>query len=184
MYNTMIRKLSYLEILDTRKTTEQFKESEHFPVSVMLNNVRSMYNVGSIFRTCDAANVKELILTGYTPYPPRIEIEKTALGASDSVTWRYDKNIIDAIKTQKEKCEKIIAVELTNNSRQYNALTKSDFPCCFVFGNELMGIDDYVLELCDDAIALPMHGVKHSLNVAVCAGIVIFEAINISAEIK
>lgn len=180
----MIRKLNYEEILKIRKTTTQFKQSSHFPVSVMLNNIRSMYNVGSIFRTCDAANINELILTGYTPYPPRSEIEKTALGASESVNWKYEHNIFDAIQVQKDKGEKIIAVELTNESIGYDTFTLSDFPCCLVFGNELTGINDYVLELCNSAIEIPMYGIKHSLNVGVCAGITIFEAIKIAKELK
>ena len=174
----MIRKLSFEEILKNRKTKDQFKQSKHFPISIMLYNIRSMYNVGTFFRTCDAANVSELILTGFTPHPPRIEIEKTALGATDSVNWIYEKNIFEAIKMQKNKGEKIIAVELTNISRQYNSLKKEDYPLCLIFGNELTGIDDSVLECCDDAIEIPMYGIKHSLNVGVCGGIAIFEAVN------
>ena len=180
----MIKKLSYEEILKVRKTATQFKQNSHFPISVMLDNVRSMYNVGSIFRTCDAANVTELILTGYTPYPPRNEIEKTALGASESVNWKYEKNIFDAIKIRKDKGIKIIAVELTNKSRNYDTFTEADFPCCLVFGNELTGIDDCVLEACDDAVEIPMYGIKHSLNVGVCVGIAIFEAIKIANMIE
>ena len=173
----MIKKLLYEEILKNRKTVEQFKQNIHFPISIMLHNIRSLYNVGTLFRTCDAANINELILTGFTPHPPRLEIEKTALGATNSVIWSYEKNIFDAIQKQKNKGEKIIAVELTNNGRQYNSLAKNDCPMCLIFGNELTGIDDDVLECCDDAIEIPMYGVKHSLNVGVCAGIVIFEAI-------
>jgi len=173
----MIKKLSYEDIIKNRKTAEQFKQSTHFPVSVILNNIRSMYNVGTFFRTCDAANVSELILTGWTPYPPRNEIEKTALGATNSVLWRYEKNIFVAIKKQKNKGEKIFAVELTHNGRQYNSLTNSDFPLCLIFGNELTGIEDNVLEYCDESIEIPMYGIKHSLNVGICGGIVIFEAI-------
>ena len=174
----MIRKLLYDEIIKIRKTPNQFRESVHFPISVMLYNIRSMYNVGTFFRTCDAANVNELILTGFTPYPPRSEINKTALGATDSVIWRYEKSIFDAIKKQKNKNEKIIAVELTNKSKEYNLFTKSDYPMCLIFGNELTGIDDNILECCDDAVEISMYGVKHSLNVGVCGGIVIYEAIN------
>jgi len=173
----MIRKLSYEDIINNRKTADQFKQNVHFPVSVMLNNIRSMYNVGTFFRTCDAANISELILTGWTPYPPRSEIEKTALGATESVLWRYEKNIFDAIKKQRDKGDKIIAVELTHNGRQYDFLTDDDYPLCLILGNELTGIDDNVLECCDDAIEVPMYGLKHSLNVGICGGIVIFEAI-------
>ena len=176
----MIRKLLYEEIIKNRKTSEQFKSSFHFPISVILHNVRSMYNVGTFFRTCDSANISELILTGYTPFPPRLEIEKTALGATNSVCWRYEKNIFEEIKNQKEQKKKIIAVELTNNGRQYNSLSEDDFPMCLIFGNELTGIEDNVLEYCDDAIEVPMYGVKHSLNVGVCGGIVIYEAVGVT----
>lgn len=179
----MIKKLSYEEILKNRKTIEQFKENIHFPISVILYNIRSMYNVGTFFRTCDAANINELILTGFTPHPPRNEIEKTALGATNSVNWRYEKNIFEAINKQKET-NKVIAVELTQNGKKYDALIENDFPLCLVFGNELTGIDDNVLECCDDAIEIPMYGVKHSLNVGVCGGIVIFEAIKIANIIE
>jgi len=173
----MIKKLSYEDIIKNRKTVEQFKQNTHFPISIILNNIRSMYNVGTFFRTCDAANISELILTGWTPYPPRNEIEKTALGSTNSVLWRYEKNIFNAIKEQKNKGEKIFAVELTYNGRQYNSLTNNDFPLCLIFGNELIGIEDNVLEYCDEAIEIPMYGIKHSLNVGICGGIVIFEAI-------
>jgi len=177
----MITKLTYDEIIKNRKTITQFKENKHLPISVILYNVRSMYNVGTFFRTCDAANINELILTGFTPYPPRNEIDKTALGATDSVIWQYNKNVFDAINEQKKTNKsKIIAVELTNKSRQYSSLNKDDYPLCLVFGNELTGIDDNVLEYCDDAIEIPMYGVKHSLNVGVCGGIVIFEAVKIA----
>ena len=179
----MMKKLSYTEILKSRKTIEQFKKNMHYPISVILHNIRSMYNVGTFFRTCDAANINELILTGFTPYPPRNEIEKTALGATDSVAWRYEKNIFDAINKQK-LTSKVVAVELTQGGRQYTSLNSDDYPLCLVFGNELTGIDDNVLECCDDAIEIPMYGVKHSLNVGVCGGIVIFEAVRIAGMLE
>jgi len=173
----MIKKLTFEELLYARKNIYDAKTAKKFPVSVILNNIRSLYNVGSIFRTCDSAFVNELILTGFTPFPPRKEIEKTALGATETVAWRYEKNIIDAIKFQKSKGEKIIAVEITNTKRSCFSLDAKDFPVCFVLGNELTGIDDYVLVECDDAIEIPMFGVKHSLNVSVAAGVVIYEAV-------
>ena len=173
----MIRKLTYEELLQARKSVAEAKTAKKFPISVILYNVRSLYNVGTIFRTCDSAFVNELILTGFTPFPPRKEIEKTALGATESVTWRYEKDIIEAIKFQKTQGEKIVAVELTNTKKNCFSFEASDFPICFVLGNELTGIDNNVLLECDDAVEIPMFGVKHSLNVGVAAGIVIYEAV-------
>ncbi len=172
-----MHKLRHDEILQQRLSPESVKSAPRFPLSIMLSNVRSLYNVGSIFRSCDAAGVSELILCGFTPHPPRTEIAKTALGAVDTVPWRYFKHEHEAIAACKEQGLKIIAVELTKEARDYTELKSSDFPCCLVLGNELVGIADEVLELCDESILIPMHGVKHSLNVAVAAGIVMFEAI-------
>ena len=173
-----MRKLQHNEILAERLTNEQAKLAQRHPVTVMLTNVRSLYNVGSIFRTCDSALVHEIILCGFTPHPPRKEIEKTALGAVDTVPWRYFKNAHDAIDTLRAEGLNIFAVEIAENSRTYTSLTAADFPCCLVLGNELTGIDDDVMSRCNSAIEIPMYGVKHSLNVAVAAGIVIFEAVN------
>lgn len=178
----MIKKTTYQELLETRKTISEINQAKKFPITVMLDSVRSLYNVGTIFRTCDSAFIQELVLTGFTPYPPRKEIEKTALGATESVMWRYEKDIVKAINFQKTKGEKIIAVELTNTKKTYCSLEKKDFPICLILGNELVGIDDKVLELCDDAIEIPMFGIKHSLNVGVAAGIVIYEAIRILSQ--
>ncbi len=177
-----MKKLLHAEILGERISTEESKEIERFPVSVMLDNIRSLYNVGSIFRTCDSARVAKLIMCGFTPHPPRKEIEKTALGAVDTVPWQYEQDILKAIKEQKALGIKVIAVELTDKKRDYTSLTADDFPICLVLGNELSGISDEVLAECDDAIEIPMHGVKHSLNVGVAAGITIFESIRIWKE--
>lgn len=172
-----MKKLLYDEILEERETLISIKEVERYPISVILHNIRSLYNVGSIFRTCDSARVEELILCGYTPHPPRKELDKTALGSVDTVPWSYFKNTEDAIKSQKNSGKKVIAVELTDKKRSYTSLEKSEFPISLIFGNELSGIPDEILELCDDAIEIPMHGVKHSLNVSVTAGITIFESL-------
>lgn len=172
-----MKKLTHKEILDERLTPEEALVSDKFPISLMLHNIRSLYNVGSLFRTSDSANVNELILCGFTPHPPRKEIEKTALGAVDSVKWKYFEDIKDAIKEQKSKGVKVIALELTDKKRDYTSLEKNDYPLCLVLGNELVGIDDDILELCDDAVEIPMFGVKHSLNVSVSAGIAVYEAV-------
>jgi 23S rRNA (guanosine2251-2'-O)-methyltransferase len=171
-----MRKLLHADILKERLTIEESQTINRHPISVMVHNVRSLYNIGSLFRTCDSALVSELILCGFTPYPPRKEIEKTALGAVDTVPWSYYKDIIEAINIQKDKGFKIIALELTDFKRTYDSLTIDDFPACIVVGNELSGIDDYVLSVCDSSIEIPMYGVKHSLNVSVASGIAIYEA--------
>jgi tRNA G18 (ribose-2'-O)-methylase SpoU len=172
-----IKKLSHEEILGERLTIEQSHDVKRHPLSLIVDDVRSLYNVGSIFRTCDAALVNELILCGFTPHPPRKEIEKTALGAVETVPWRYFKNIIDAVNELKDKGNKIFAVEITNSKREYDSLRLEDFPVCLIVGNELTGLDNKVIDICDGAIEIPMFGVKHSLNVSVAVGIVLFEAV-------
>jgi tRNA G18 (ribose-2'-O)-methylase SpoU len=174
-----MRKLLHNEILSERLTIEEAKQVARHPVSLLLHNIRSSYNVGSIFRTADSALLSEIILCGFTPHPPQKEIAKTALGALDTVPWRYEKNILDAIYQEKNNGKKVIAVELTDKKRPYFSLDKSEFPLTLILGNEISGIDDYVLEHCDDAIDIPMYGLKHSLNVSVAAGIVTFEAIKL-----
>ena len=174
-----MKKLSHSEILQERLDVKQAKSVTRHPVYVMLSNIRSLYNVGSIFRTCDSALVSELILCGFTPHPPRDEIAKTALGAVDSVPWKYFENEIDAINYLKNKDVKIFALEITDKKRLYTSIKKNEYPLCIVLGNELTGLDSEVLDLCDDAIEIPMYGVKHSLNVGVAAGIAIFEAVRI-----
>lgn len=173
----MPKKLLHSEILSERLTDDEALSSIRHPVSLMLDNIRSNYNVGSIFRTADSALVQELILTGYTPHPPKKEIEKTALGAHKSVPWKYFHNQNEAIIYVKEQKIKLLALELTEKKRNYDSLEKTDFPCCIVLGNELTGIDQNLLDQCDDSIEIPMYGVKHSLNVSVAAGIAVFEAI-------
>lgn len=172
-----MRKLTHSEILDERFSNDEIQEVERHPVYVLLDNIRSLYNVGSMFRTCDSARVAELILTGFTPAPPRKEIEKTALGAVDTVPWKYFKKSTDALIYLKEKGVKIVAVELTEEKRLYTELKKEEYPICLVMGNELTGIDDEVLAMCDTSVEIPMYGVKHSLNVGIAAGITIFEAV-------
>jgi tRNA G18 (ribose-2'-O)-methylase SpoU len=175
----MIRKLSHEEIAHQRISIEQSKEAERIPVTVLVDNVRSLYNVGSIFRTSDAIMIRNLILTGFTPHPPRREISKTALGATETVPWEYQKNGSDAVMHVKDAGIKVFALEITSSSKPYYSIEKSDFPLCIVIGNELTGISKEILQLCDGAIDIPMFGYKHSLNVAVAYGIAVFELGNI-----
>jgi 23S rRNA (guanosine2251-2'-O)-methyltransferase len=161
-----------------RLSPEEFKSAPKHPIYILLQNIRSMWNVGAIFRTADAARVEKLIITGYTATPPRKEIDKTALGATETVNWEYIQNPLDAIATLKQQGIAIAALEITENARRYDTLTKNDFPLCLVIGNEVTGIDDEVLAVCDIALEIPQYGTKHSLNAAVSAAIAIFEAVN------
>lgn len=174
-----MRKLLHDELSQQRSSLEALKNAPRQPVTVLLDNIRSLYNVGSIFRTCDAACVEKLILTGYTPHPPRKEISKTALGAEESVPWEYCKDAVDVVKKLKEQGITICAVEQTDSGRSYDSLTKKDFPICLIVGNEITGVSAELIALCDTAIEIPMHGVKHSLNVAVACGVVVFAAVGV-----
>jgi tRNA G18 (ribose-2'-O)-methylase SpoU len=158
-----------------RLSPEDFKNAPKFPITVMLQNIRSMWNVGAIFRTCDAARVQEIIITGYTAAPPRKEIDKTALGATEWVSWKYIQSPLEAIAQLKSENFTVAALEITHASIPYDSLTKANFPLCLIVGNEVTGIDDDVLAACDMALEIPQFGVKHSLNAAVSAGIAIFE---------
>jgi tRNA G18 (ribose-2'-O)-methylase SpoU len=172
-----MKKLTHGDILGQRLTPEDAFKRERHPVSLIVDNVRSLYNVGSMFRTADATFLKEIVLCGYTPHPPRIEIEKTALGAVDTVPWQYFKNTLEAVESFKSAGIKVFAVELTDSGKSYDELEAEDFPLALVVGNEITGIEDEVLKACDGAIEIPMYGVKHSLNVSVATGIVLFEAV-------
>jgi 23S rRNA (guanosine2251-2'-O)-methyltransferase len=170
-----MRKLTHAEISIKRLPVEEVENALRVPLIVLVDNVRSLYNVGSIFRTSDGAMIEKLILAGFTPHPPRKEIEKTALGSTKSVPWEYTKHPIETIQRLKERGYKICCLELTDKSIHYNDIKTSDFPICLVIGNEISGVSKEVLELCDLAIEIPMYGIKQSLNVAVAYGIAVFE---------
>ncbi|MBE0551051.1 MAG: RNA methyltransferase [Ignavibacterium sp.] len=177
-----MRKLTHDEISANRSSLDQIHTVKKLPVIVLLNSIRSSYNVGSIFRTSDGAMIKKLILCGYTPHPPIDEnspgnkdVLKTALGSTQSVEWEYIKSPIEAIKNLKAQGIKICALELTENSNPYYNINKNDFPICLVVGNEITGVSQEVLDLCDYSIEIPQYGIKQSLNVAVAYGIAIFE---------
>lgn len=172
-----IQKLNYNQILAERNTFEVHKNKKKHPIVVMLHNIRSNYNVGSLFRTCDAALIEELLLVGYTPHPPKDEIHKTALGATETVKWRYSETPFSLIEEYKNKSYKIAAVELTNLKKYYYELEDVDYPIMLILGNEITGVDNEILKLCDFSLEIPMFGVKHSLNVSIAAGIVIYESV-------
>jgi 23S rRNA (guanosine2251-2'-O)-methyltransferase len=159
-----------------RKTIEEFKKAGKYPVMVVLDNVRSLNNIGSVFRTCDAFLLEGLYLCGITATPPHREISKTALGATESVHWQYFKNTLDALYKLREQGYHIIAVEQT-----FQSLKLHTFPVAvnkkyaLVFGHEIRGVDQAVVDACDGALEIPQHGTKHSLNIAVSAGIVLWE---------
>lgn len=171
------RKLTGAEM--KRLSAEELEASPKYPVYLMLHNIRSMWNVGSMFRTADAAGIERIILTGYTATPPRKEIDKTALGSQDVVKWEYFTDPLDAIDRLKAEGVRICGLEIAENSRLYTATVKEEFPICLVVGNEVDGIDDEVLSCCDSVLEIPQYGVKHSLNVAVAAGVALFELVRV-----
>lgn len=157
-----------------RFTKEEIQKLPRHPITVLVHNVRSLFNVGSVFRTSDAAGIKELILCGYTGYPPRKEIEKTALGSTESVAWQYQPNIKEKIVELKAKGVRICALEITDTPKKFSNLSVNDFPLAMIIGNEVTGVDDDLLELCDFALEIPQFGMKHSMNVSVAYGIGVY----------
>lgn len=172
-----MRKLELQEINEMRISPDKISSIKRLPVHVMLDNIRSLYNVGSIFRTADAARVEKIILTGITGRPPRKEIDKTALGASETVPWEYYPSATNALKRMKRQGIPIIILEHTDSNVDYKKMDYP-FPCCLVMGNEVSGIQEDILRLSDVSIEIPMYGTKHSLNVSVAFGIVIYEILN------
>ena len=162
-----------------RLTLEQYAEVPKHPVVLMLHNIRSMWNVGSMFRTADAAGIDKIILSGYTATPPRKEIDKTALGAQETVVWEYHSDPLEALSVMKKSGLRIFGLEITEASRLYTSLDHTVFPLCLVVGNEVEGLENEVLAMCDEVLEIPQYGTKHSLNVAVAAGIALFEMVRV-----
>jgi tRNA G18 (ribose-2'-O)-methylase SpoU len=169
-----MKKLSYQEITARRLTPEELRKTERFPLITLLDNIRSLHNVGSIFRTADAVRLQKLYLSGITGYPPRREIDKTALGAVDSVPWEYRENALSILKKFKSDGTRIIVLEHTSDSQLYSSIEVT-FPVCLVVGNEVFGVQDKIVEIADNAIEIPMFGTKQSLNVTIAYGIVIYD---------
>jgi 23S rRNA (guanosine2251-2'-O)-methyltransferase len=210
MHHTL-KKLTYEEIQPKRQTESEAAASiTRIPVIAILEDIRSLYNVGSIFRTSDGAHLEAIYTVGYTPHPPRKEIEKTALGATRTVPHRHFTTIEEAIQATREASppgplsvlgegegkkaplsqrgeggwgvrqpltRKIAVLEITSNSRSVFELARDDFPLAIVIGNEITGVSDRAIALCDFSIEIPMLGAKHSLNVAVAFGIAAFECV-------
>lgn len=161
-----------------RKSANEFRQSEKMPVVVVLDNIRSMHNVGSVFRTGDAFLIQGVYLCGYTPQPPHRDIHKTALGATETVAWRHFPNSEDAIRSLKEDGYTVVAAEQTEGSMRLTELSLAlSGPVAVVFGNEVNGVNPAVLELCDGSVEIPQFGMKHSLNVSIAAGIVLWELV-------
>jgi tRNA G18 (ribose-2'-O)-methylase SpoU len=176
-----MKKLTHDEIAKNRSTLESLHKVKKLPVYVVLNSIRSSYNVGSIFRTSDGVMIEKLFLCGYTPYPPhpefssgKKEIHKTSLGSTESVKWEYVKDAKEIIKKMKDDGINVCALELTENSSPYYDLKKDIFPLCLVIGNEITGVSQEILDMCDFSIEIPQFGIKQSLNVAVAYGVTIF----------
>tara|TARA_B100001758_G_C17964999_1_gene380329 strand:- start:52 stop:579 length:528 start_codon:yes stop_codon:yes gene_type:complete len=158
-----------------RITIEKFKKTKKTPITIVLDNVRSALNVGSVFRTADAFLIENIILCGITTTPPNKEIRKAALGATNSVNWQFEQNTIDAISKLKLKNYHIIAVEQVDKSSKLNNFSLPKKPIAIILGNEVYGVTENVLNVCNEVIEIPQFGTKHSLNISVCAGIVVWE---------
>ena len=158
-----------------RKSVEQFRDSHKMPLVVVLDHVRSLYNVGSVFRTSDAFLVKGICLCGITARPPHPEIHKTALGAEDSVEWKYFERTQDAVKWLKEDGYTVLAIEQCEGSTMLqDFLPDKDKKYAVILGNEVKGVQQDVVDMCDGCIEIPQFGTKHSMNVSVTAGIIIW----------
>jgi tRNA G18 (ribose-2'-O)-methylase SpoU len=169
----MIRKLRTDEL--GRMSVEDFRQAKKIPVTVVLDDIRSAMNVGSVFRTADAFAVEKILLCGITAVPPNREITKTAIGATESVMWEYEADIEQVIHRLKESGYQVIAVEQTDRSVPLTDLLPQGGKLAVVFGNEVEGVSNSVLALSDACVEIPQFGTKHSLNVSVCAGIVMWE---------
>ena len=171
-----MQKLSMASL--NRKTIEEFKRSEKTPVVAALENVRSAYNVGSVFRTADAFLLEAIYLTGYTAHPPHKEIRKTALGAEDTVSWKHFPDAAAAINLLREEGYKVYAVEQVKDSISLEKISfTADSKIAMVFGNEVNGVEQETINCCDGCIEIPQLGMKHSLNIATAAGVVLWEII-------
>jgi 23S rRNA (guanosine2251-2'-O)-methyltransferase len=159
-----------------RISVDDFKTADKLPVVILLDNIRSLHNVGSAFRTADAFRIEKIYLTGITGIPPHREIEKTALGATQSVAWVHEENPATAVTSLKKEGYTIIIIEQTTQSRKLHEFKMDPGKkFCLVFGNEVNGVSEEALILGDESIEIPQYGTKHSLNISVCLGIVAWE---------
>jgi tRNA G18 (ribose-2'-O)-methylase SpoU len=169
-----MRKLENIEL--ERKSIEGFKEAQKTPLIIILDDIRSLHNIGSVFRTSDAFLIEKIYLCGITATPPNKEIHKTALGATETVNWEYQENIITVIENLKKELVSVFAVEQVENAiflQDFETEKKKKY--ALVFGNEVYGVSQKAIELCDGTIEIPQLGTKHSLNISVSAGIVVWD---------
>ncbi|MFI3277667.1 MAG: RNA methyltransferase [Rikenellaceae bacterium] len=168
-----MRKITNIEL--NRPSVAEFSEIEKIPVVVVLDNIRSLQNVGSLFRTCDAFVAEELALCGITATPPNRDIHKTALGAELTVKWSYYPTTIECASELKQRGYKLIAIEQVEESIMLNDFTiKEGEKYAIILGNEVMGVDQEVVDICDSAIEIPQAGTKHSINVSIAGGVVLW----------
>lgn len=171
-----MRKLKNSEL--ERISVENFKSLKKTPIVVVLDNVRSALNVGSCFRTSDAFRTEKIYLCGITAVPPNKEIRKSALGATDSVDWEYQESTKDVVLDLKKKGYLTIAIEQANESIMLNDFSETNTPIAVVFGNEVNGVQQSVIDVCDNCIEIPQIGTKHSLNISVSVGVVLWDLFN------
>ncbi len=168
-----MRKLKLDEL--NRASVTEFKNQDKLPVTVVLDNIRSMHNVGSVFRTADAFLLQGIVLCGYTPVPPHRDIQKTALGATETVDWQYAPTTMEAVLALKEEGYTVMAIEQAAQSVMLHDFQPLSTPLALVFGNEVSGVDAEVMKVADGCIEIPQLGMKHSLNISVSTGIVIWD---------
>lgn len=162
-----------------RKSVKEAKQSIKHSVIIILDDIRSMHNVGSAFRTADAFAAEAIYLCGYTPVPPHREIHKTALGATETVAWKHFSDTATAVRAAQEKGYKVYAIEQAHNSVSIETLNWNETPIALVFGNEVTGVNDEILKMVDGVIEIPQYGAKHSLNISVTVGVVLWELVRI-----
>jgi tRNA G18 (ribose-2'-O)-methylase SpoU len=169
-----MRKLENKEL--ERKSVTDFKQAEKTPIIIILDDIRSLHNIGSVFRTADAFLIEKIFLCGITATPPHKEIHKTALGATETVAWEYHKNVTEVIAQLKKEHVKVFAVEQVEKAvflQDFKAEKETNY--ALVFGNEVYGVSQEAIALCDGAIEIPQLGTKHSLNISVSTGIVVWD---------
>lgn len=172
-----MRKLKITEL--NRLTVDEFKKADKLPLAVVLDEVRSLHNIGSVFRTSDAFLVDCIYLCGITATPPHPEMHKTALGAENSVEWRYKKNTLDAVRELHDQGFTVLAIEQVEGSTLLDKLElDADKKYAIVMGNEVKGVQQEVVNACDGCVEIPQYGTKHSLNVSVTTGIILWEFAN------
>ena len=169
-----MRKLENKEL--ERKSIADFKEAEKTPIIIILDDIRSLHNIGSVFRTSDAFLIEKIYLCGITAIPPNKEIHKTALGATETVVWEYQENVLAVIEKLKNEMIAVYAIEQVENATfLQNFKVEKEKKYALVFGNEVYGVNQKAIEICDGTIEIPQLGTKHSLNISVSAGIVVWD---------